>query len=151
MRKLAVALVLVAVSGVAFADDKADAVATVKSFVEKMNRGDMAGAAATCASPASVVDDFPPFAWQGPTACADWARERDAGLKSEGMTPGDVTLSKPSHVMVNGDRAYVVAPAKFEFRQKGKKVNEKGATFTVALQKQAAGWRITGWSWSAGK
>jgi hypothetical protein len=50
--------------------------------------------------------------------------------------------------VVAGDRAYVVVPANYDYKQKGKKVSEKGATFTAALQKGAAGWRITGWAWS---
>ena len=50
---------------------------------------------------------------------------------------------------MSGDRAYVVVPANYTFRQKGKAVKETKATMTLALHKGAAGWRITGWSWAA--
>jgi hypothetical protein len=42
-----------------------------------------------------------------------------------------------------------VVPANFNFKQNGKPVAEPGSTLTVALQKVAAGWRITGWAWSS--
>ena len=59
-----------------------------------------------------------------------------------------MTLGAPKHVAVTGDRAYVVVPADYAYKQKGKPVKEIASLFTVALQKGAAGWRITAWSWS---
>ena len=50
--------------------------------------------------------------------------------------------------MVTGDRAYVVVPANYTYRQRGKQVTESGSIMTVALKKVAAHWRITGWSWA---
>jgi hypothetical protein len=37
-----------------------------------------------------------------------------------GITDGVVTLSNPSHVDISADRAYVVIPANYTFKQKGK-------------------------------
>jgi hypothetical protein len=150
MRKLALVLVVMTLAGTAVADDKADALGTVKAFIDGFNKGDVKAALATCASPSSVVDEFPPYAWQGPTGCADWAGDFDANAKKEGITPGDVTIAKPRHAEVKGDRAYLVLPAKYAYTLKGKKITQKGATFTVALQKQAGAWKITGWAWSTG-
>jgi hypothetical protein len=151
MRRIAAALAVTLMSGTAVADDRADAVATAQAFVDGFNKGNVKASLATCASPSSVVDEFPPYAWQGPTGCADWATDFDANAKKEGITPGDVTLSKPRHAFVSGDRAYLVFPAKYAYAQKGKKVTQKDATMTVALQKQAGAWKITGWAWSTGK
>ena len=61
---------------------------------------------------------------------------------------GVVTLSNPTHVDINADRAYVVIPANYTFRQKGKPVSEAGSIITLTLQRSQAGWRITGWSWA---
>jgi ketosteroid isomerase-like protein len=151
MRKIAAALVLgllAAPAAAATKADQADVLATVRQFIEGFNKGDVKSALAACASPVSVVDEFAPYAWQGPTACADWANDFDAMAKKNGITDSVVTLLKPRHVDVDGDRAYVVNPVNYDFKKNGKKEAQKGSTFTVALQKTAAGWRITGWAWS---
>jgi ketosteroid isomerase-like protein len=151
MRKIAVALVIGFLAAPAVAApkaDQADVLATVRQFIDGFNKGDVKNALAACASPASVVDEFAPYAWQGPTACADWANDFDAMAKKNAITDSVVTLLKPKHVDIDGDRAYVVNPVNYDFKKNGKKESQKGSTFTVALQKTAAGWRITGWSWS---
>jgi ketosteroid isomerase-like protein len=150
MRKaiLLAALAAVTLAGPARASDEADAVAPIKQFIDGFNKGDVKSALAACASPASVVDEFAPYAWQGPTACADWAADFDANAKKEGITDPVVTLQKPRHVDVSGDRAYVVVPANYDYKVKGKKAKQSGSIMTAALQKTGAGWRITGWAWS---
>jgi hypothetical protein len=40
-----------------------------------------------------------------------------------------------------------VVPANYNYKQDGKPMVETGSTFTLALQKVAAAWRITGWAW----
>ena len=62
---------------------------------------------------------------------------------------GVVMLLKRKHVDVAGDRAYVVIPVNYAYKQNGKAMKETGARFTLALHKSADGWRITGWAWSA--
>ena len=150
MRRAIVALAITLAAGSAAASDKTDVMATVNQFIDGFNKGDVKAALATCASPVSIVDEFPPFAWQGPTACADWATDFEANARKDQITDSVVTLAKPKHVVVAADRAYVVVKADYKYTQKGKKVSQKGATMTVALQKSAAGWRITGWAWATG-
>ena len=132
----------------AVASDQAAVMASVHQFVDGFNKGDTKSGLAACASPASIVDEFPPHEWQGPTACADWAKAYDANAKAENITDGFVTLGTPWHVDVTGDRAYVVVPVGYTYKQNGKPVAESGSVFTVALKKAAAGWRITGWAWA---
>jgi ketosteroid isomerase-like protein len=150
MRRSIVALALAAAAGSAAASDKTDVMATVNQFIDGFNKGDVKSALAACASPASIVDEFPPYAWQGPTACADWAGDFEANAKKDQITDSVVTLAKPKHVVVAADRAYVVVKADYDYKLKGKRVSQKGATMTLALQKSAAGWRITGWAWATG-
>jgi ketosteroid isomerase-like protein len=148
MGKLAFALVVALTAGTATASDKTDALATVQQFIDGFNKGDVKSALATCASPVSIVDEFPPYAWQGANACADWANDFEANATKNGITDSVVTLQKPRHVDVAGDRAYVVVPANYDYKVKGKKTSQKGSVMAVALQKTPAGWRITGWSWA---
>jgi len=122
--------------------------ASVHQFIDGFNRGDAKTALAACDSPASIIDDIPPHEWHGPTACADWANAYNANAKKNGITDGIVTLGRPWHVYVTGDRGYVVVPVKYTYKQNGKPFTESGSVLTVALRKIAAGWRITGWAWA---
>jgi ketosteroid isomerase-like protein len=148
---LAVALSLLVLPALAGASDADDAVAPVKKFIDGFNGGDVAGALSTCASPAVVIDELPPYLWQGPTACADWANDYDADAKRKGITDGFVKVSKPTHVEITGDRAYLVVPTAYTFKRNGKKVSQTGSTMAVTLRKGADGWKITGWAWATGK
>jgi hypothetical protein len=132
----------------AFASQGSAVMATVRQFVDGFNRGDAKAELATCDAQASIIDDFGPHEWQGPTACADWAAAYAADAQKEGTTDGIVTLGKPWYVSVTGSRAYVVLPATFSWKDHGKPVTEGNSVFTVALRRSSAGWRITGWAWS---
>lgn len=142
-------LAIMVTVGSAAASDKTDVMATVNQFNDGINKGDVKTAVAACANPTFIVDEIPPYAWQGATACSDWATDFEADSKKKGITDPFVTLGKPRHVNVTGDRAYVVVPADYKYKLKGKPAAQKGSLLTVALQKGADGWRITGWAWSA--
>jgi ketosteroid isomerase-like protein len=130
------------------ATEKADVMAAVRQFVDSFNKGDVKAAAAVCADETSIIDEFPPHEWHGPGACTKWMNDYDADAKKNGITDGLVTLSAPRHVDVAADHAYVVVPATYAFKEKGRPVQETGSLLTIALQKGAGGWRITGWAWS---
>jgi ketosteroid isomerase-like protein len=145
---LGAGLILVFAAGSAAASDQSAVMASVHQFIDAFNTGDTKTALTACASPVSIIDDFAPHAWEGPTACADWANAYNADAKKNGITDGIVTLGAPWHVDVTGDRAYVVVPTTYTYKQNGKPLTESGSIFTVALKKVAAGWRITGWAWA---
>jgi hypothetical protein len=128
--------------------EKIDAMRTVRQFVDSFNKGDVKTALGDCAAQSSIIDEFPPYLWQGATGCADWANDFDAYGKKNGITDPNVFLFGPTHLDVMGDRAYVVVPANFFFKQNGKRFTQRGSTLTVALQKVADKWRITGWAWA---
>ena len=149
MQKLLVLLAAMVLSaGHAVASDSADVMAQLHRFVDGFNKGDVKAAVATCADQTSIIDEFPPHEWHGAGACGNWANDFDAYTRKSGITDSVVTLGKPRHVVVTGDRAYVVVPANYAYREKGKLTKETGSTLTVALQKGQPGWRITGWAWS---
>ena len=130
------------------AADKDDAVKAVHQFIDGFNKGDVKSALAACAEQTSIVDEFPPHEWHGVGACAKWAGDFDVDARKNGITDGVVTLGTPKHVDVNADRAYVVLPADYTFKVKGKEMKEAGSTLTVALQKGAIGWHIIAWTWT---
>jgi ketosteroid isomerase-like protein len=149
MHKIIFALVIAVVAaGPAFASDKKDVMATVNQFMESFNKGDMKMMVAACADQVSIIDEFAPHEWHGKGAAAKWATDYEADAKKNGITDGVVTLSKPRHVDITGDHAYVVGAADYGYKEKGKPAKETGSILTVALHKGANGWRITAWSWA---
>ena len=148
MRAIVAAFAVALVVTPAAASDQTDAMAVVHRFIDALDKGDIKTACSTLATPSSIIDEFPPYGWQGATACTDWATDFDAFNKKNGITDPAVTLGKPRHVDITGDRAYAVIPATYTYKQKGKKLTESGSLLTAALQKSGAGWVITGWAWS---
>ena len=150
MHKLIVAIaVALLASGVTTAfGQKKDVLIPIHQFIDGFNKGDVKSAVAACAAQTSIIDEFPPHEWHGDGACMNWANDYDADTKKNGITDGVVTLGTPKYVDISGDRAYVVIPSNYIFKKKGKRVAEIGSMFTFALQKESAGWRITGWSWA---
>ena len=146
MRKITLAVVAVLLlAAVAGADDKADAVASVRKFFDSFNKGESKTAVAVCKVQSPVIDEFPPYAW---SSCAEWANAYAAFAKKNGINDGIVNASDPRDVEVNGNRAYVVMPVRFSYVKGGKDVKEPDATFTAALEKIGKTWLIRSWTWS---
>lgn len=151
MKKALAVLALALVTQVpAAAAQQNDPMAVVRQFIDGFNKGDIPSALAACAEQTSIVDEIAPYEWHGTGACAKWAEDWDADAKKKGITAGAVTLGTLKHSFVTGDRAYLVMPASYEVTQNDKQVKQTGSTMTVVLQKGAAGWKITAWSWATG-
>jgi hypothetical protein len=128
-----------------FAADKDDIVATIHQFADNLDSKTMDKALAACDSSTSIIDEFPPHVWN---SCADWAKAFGEFNDKNAVTDADAKILAPWSVDVDGDRAYVVAPATYTYKLKGKLMKEPHAVLTVALKKTDAGWRITAWTWS---
>lgn len=150
MYRFFLVVAVAAASGSAVLANTATPMDAVRQYVAAFNKGDVRTMASTCTSPALIIDGLPPHAWQGPTACKDWYRDVTVAGKHEGAAGYFVTLGKPRHVDITGDRAYVVVPATMAFTVHGKAVRQSGSMFTVALRRVDEGWRITGWAWAKG-
>ncbi len=135
-------------AGSAFASDKTDVMRPVFQFVDAFNRDDLKTALGDCSAQSAIIDEFPPYLWQGATACADWSNDFDAYRQKNRITNPKITLGLVSYVDITGDRAYVVIPAHLTFKQNGKRVTERNPTLTLTLQKIADSWRIAGWAWA---
>ena len=116
--------------------------------MDAFNKGDNEQVEAICAAETSIIDEFPPYEWHGAGACLKWGADYGKDAEKNGITEGGVKLDRIVHADVSGDRAYVVTSATYAFKLKGKPVVEKNAAFTFAFRKEAAGWRITAWTWS---
>jgi hypothetical protein len=123
----------------------------VAQYIDGFNNGNAEVMAATFDVPGSILDGMPPHLWQGPTATQDWYRDVLAEGERHGASGYFVTLDKPLHETITGDAAYVAVPATMTFNVGGKRVEQTGAIFTVALHERADGWRIAAWAWTKGK
>ena len=128
----------------------ADPAATVRQYIDGLNKGDSEAMAALCTVPMSILDGMAPHVWHGPTATQDWYREVLIEGEHLGATDYFVTVGEPKHNNITGDGAYVVFPATMTFKLQGKPIIQTGAFFTVALRKLSDGWRIASWGWAKG-
>jgi hypothetical protein len=150
MRETIFVIACVCAAASAARSETTEPMGAVHQYVDAFNKADAEAMAANCADGTSVLDGLPPHVWQGPTACRDWYRDVLVAGAREGASEYFVTLGKPRHVDLTDDRASVVVPAIMTFKVHGKQVTQSGSTFTVALHKVTAGWRITAWAWTKG-
>lgn len=147
-RLMLIFAITLAAAATVCASDETEVMVPVNQFVDGFNKGDIKSALAACADEMAIIDEFPPHVWHGAGASAKWIEDFDADAKKNGITDGIVTLHKPRHIDVTGDRAYVIVPANYSYKQKGKAMKETGSMLTIALQKSQASWRITAWAWA---
>lgn len=121
------------------ASDASDIQATVVKWVANINKGDFKAVAAECAAHASIVDGFPPYAWQ---TCPSWLSDYQANNKLIHAPLGTLSMGKPIYSELHGAHAYVIYPVTFADTQDGKQVVYKG-TMTVVLQKSKGRWLIS--------
>jgi ketosteroid isomerase-like protein len=137
-----------AAAGAAAEDSRV--MAPIQKFIDSFNKGDAAGAAATHGADVAIIDEVPPYIWQGPQALQSWSADLDKDAKVRGITDQAVTISAPTREEIRGDRAYVVVPAVYTFKERGAAMRES-AQFAVALRQGAGGWLIQGWAWTGPK
>lgn len=128
-----------------FASDKEQVVAAIHQFADNLDAKTMDKALAACDSSTAIIDEFPPYVW---SSCVDWFKAFGEYNEKNSITPGNAPIGAPWSVDVEGDRAYLVAPATYSFTQHGKTVKELHSVFTAVLRKTGGGWKITAWTWS---
>ena len=130
--------------------DDTGPIEAVRQYIAAFNKGDPQAMGALFDASGSILDGMAPHVWEGPTACLDWYREVLKEGEHVGAKDYFITVGEPSHADVTGDNSYVVVPATMTFKLKGQQITQSGATYTVALHKTPAGWRIRAWAWAKG-
>ncbi len=149
MRVIAIGLAglaMIAVPVPALAKDAA-VEAPITAFITAFNKGDVPAASRTHAPSVNITDEVAPYRWVGPGAFSAWLAALGKDSAARGITEERVKVSDPTRELVTGADAYVIVPAVYSFRQKGVAMSET-AQFTFSLHKGAAGWKITGWTWT---
>jgi ketosteroid isomerase-like protein len=148
---LGLAMALGPPGALAAAPTEAELAAPVRQFFDAFDKGDMAGAAAAYApGDITIVDEVPPFIWRGPDALKAWAAALGADVAKRDQTEPSVSLGEVFRSEVDGDKAYVIIPAIYAYKEKGKPMHDPARmTFTLTLGE--AGWKITSWTWTGPK
>jgi len=122
--------------------------APIQQFIDSFNHGDAKGATAAHSSgDLSIIDEVPPFQWQGRNAFKAWNDDLAADATKNGITDQWVALGDTVRQESAGDRAYVVVKAVYTFKQNGTPMRE-AAQMTFALRKEDGAWHIGGWTWT---
>lgn len=123
--------------------------APIQKFIDSFNKGDAAAAAATHSATDDlvIIDEVAPFVWRGASAFSAWAGDLEADSQKNGITDQMVTIKPATREVTDGQRAYVIVPALYSFKQKGVAMRE-AAQMTFVLKKGASGWLIHGWTWT---
>ena len=122
-------------------------VGTVHDFIDALDKGDVAAAAATHSADATIVDEMSPHVWTAPDAFQGWAGAMMADAKANGQSGNKVTLVDVIRADDNGDTAYVTMAATYSYSQKGAAMSEP-ARMVFALKKAGGDWKITAWAWA---
>jgi len=126
----------------------AELAAPIHQFIEAFNKGDGKTAGAThLAAGVTIIDEVPPYIWQGPKAFETWAADLTKNDAAGGITEEKVTLGAVTREVVSPATAYVIVAATYTFKQKGVAMREP-AQMTFALKKESGAWKIAGWSWT---
>lgn len=122
--------------------------APIHQFIDAFNKGDGKTAGAThLAAGVSIIDEVPPYLWEGPKAFETWAADLAKNDAAAGITEEKVTLGAVTREVASPDTAYVIVAATYTFRQKGVAMREP-AYMTFALKKDSGAWKIAGWTWT---
>jgi len=122
--------------------------APIHNMMDGFNAGDIAAVKAVHVASPIIVDNVAPFRWSGPNAFDSWVADLAKAEAAEGKTDGSVLFGDPVDEVVDGDRAYVVTPSSYTFKQNGQTLRETGMVAFV-LVKQGAEWKVESWSWAS--
>ena len=141
------------IAGTAFAAaGDAQPADAVHQFIDNFNKGDVAAAEAShsTATSVTIIDEVPPYQWQGRDAFKTWLADLTKHDTAAGITDGNVKLVKQVREEISGDHAYVVMDTEYTYKAKGAAMREP-SQMTFSLKKEGAAWRITGWTFSGPK
>lgn len=143
--KILIALAALVYVSAAQADTGVDT--TIRHFGDAFNKGDVKAAKALHVAKPVIIDEVGPHLWTGPKAFDGWLADVAKSDAAEGKTDGQVALNTPTREVVSGDRAYVIVPSTYTFKQKGKILHEI-AQMTFVLTKVSSDWKIAAWTWT---
>ena len=115
----------------------------VARFIETMDR--RLPARTFAAGKVTIVENFPPYLFEGPRAVAAWAKGMRAHLA--GVTSLRHSFGRAHDFGRSGDEVYFSLPTVWRGIVRGKPFTEKGG-WAFVLMKQKGAWRVRGYGWA---
>jgi hypothetical protein len=127
--------------------DKAAVVSVMQAIANEWNNGQKL-AKSRFEPSATVIDNTPPYLFQGPRAEEDWIEAYRAELpKGSEDAKTSLTFLQPQSVEVKGSHAYIAVPADWSVALKGQNEVSHGIV-TATLNHDDGQWRIAAWVWT---
>ena len=94
-----------------------------------------------------IIDEIPPYRWEGPDANAQWWADFRRFAKAVKLTTWHLSYARPTYWEVSNGRAYIALPATSTGVVGGKPFKETGME-TYLLVKVGTRWKTQGWSYA---
>lgn len=141
--------ILMLAPGYVFADVRAEVKAVMIANFDALLTFDSKAFAATTAADVTIVDEFPPFYWSGPTALAKYNqgfKEAIASMKLSNLT---ATVKDAVGFEQNNNTCYAVFPVTIKSTGANGKAHTEDGYQTAIFEKNNAGkWVIKTTTWS---
>lgn len=121
--------------------------ATVNGAIAAANADSAAGVNAYFTPSSSVVDEFAPYHWSGPSAAAAWWTALDRMDVATHTVHLHATVQTITQFHVTGNLAYVVVPMSITFTARGKPGHEMGL-WALTMRRTGSTWRIATAAWA---
>jgi ketosteroid isomerase-like protein len=119
----------------------------VRAMVDAVNAGDIAAALAAFTDAPTIIEDVPPFRWQGPSAASDWLSAMAANAAQLDVEAIEMRLRDPTRIETAGDNAYGVFPGMLALTTRQARLVAEGV-LTLTLRLAGDDWRIETLVWS---
>ncbi len=129
------------------ASDRTDVLAKMQQLVSGFNTSDSSARSGNLMPSLSIVDDLPPFHFQGPNAHSDWEHAFQTHAKENETSESAIRLLDATYVNVRGDHAYAVVPAVYSSKRRNEPI-QQSCIITAVLEKSGGNWRIVSWVWT---
>jgi hypothetical protein len=118
----------------------------VRALLTALNTNSAAPARGAFTPNATIVDEFAPFRWTGPSAGSSYLASFGSMLKGAKLSNVHGTLGKVTAFDQTGNRAYMVIATDVAATMNGKRSVEHG-TWAFTLQRSGSTWLIDSVTW----
>jgi hypothetical protein len=125
----------------------AAALVPLDTLVTGINADDTGVMASAYSAEPTIVDEFPPFQWQGAGAVKKWSKDLRDLVAAAGITQIKLVRRPPTYFHRDGHLAYLCVPMTFSYVLKGSPVSERGAFVLSMVEIEGTGWKISASAW----
>jgi ketosteroid isomerase-like protein len=123
-----------------------DVAGSIDRFVNAVNEGNYKAALEHFTPDATIIEDIPPYRWQGPQAGSRWMAAMGENAARSGITSIVMQLGDATRVEVDADNAYAVYSAILILSGNALRL-QSGGCLTFTLQRAETGWLISALAW----